>query len=159
MNNDIIIDAVDNAALEYASNCNNRLPFDSTVKDPFIEAFIEGAKFVLGKLNAVFIEKELLNPVSINGYAEVVGPYYHVYRFNENLEKEEIFVETSGGIKEAARRAEHELDVEKLAIAYKENPNSFKSTIEPPEYVLDDEDAKEITDFINAKLAKHGQKL
>lgn len=31
--------------------------------------------------------------------------------------------------------------------------------MDPPEYVLDDEDAKEITDFINAKLAKHGQKL
>lgn len=36
MNNDIIRDAVDNAALEYASNGNNRLPFDSTGKDPFM---------------------------------------------------------------------------------------------------------------------------
>lgn len=70
----------------------------------------------------VVIEKELCHPV--NG--EIVGPYYHVVRYTDDGERE-VLKTFDGDIKEAARYAEHEIDVEVLAVAYKENPDSFSS--------------------------------
>lgn len=102
----------------------------------------------------ILIEKELLNPV--NG--EVVGPYFHVYTMNENGDKTEIFVEKSGSIEKAARRAEHELDFSTLAVAYAENPNSFSSCVSAsplksePEIKLTAEEEKQLYEIIeNAK--------
>ena len=155
-------------AYDYAEYPYKSLPFDSTGKAPIVDAFIIGAKYLLKKLNAVFIEKELLDPVSVNGYAETVGPYYHVYKINDNLEKEELFIEKSGDIKEAARYAERNLDFDALAVAYKENPESFRSVSVPCNTIpvskephngysfnLTKEDLEEITNFINEKLKKN----
>ena len=102
----------------------------------------------------VFIEKELLNPV--NG--EIVGPYFHVYTIDKEGNKTEIFVEKSGSIEKAARRAEHELDFNTLAVAYAENPNSFSSCVSAsplrsePEIILTAEEEKQLSEIIeNAK--------
>ena len=171
---DITKVAYDYAESEYPYKS---LSFDSTGKAPIVDAFIIGAKYLLKKLNAVFIEKELLDPVSVNGYAETVGPYYHVYKINDNLEKEELFVEKSGDIKEAARYAERKLDFDVLSVSYKENPYSFSSVSMPCNAIsentesnnghsfkltnsysfnLTKEDLEEITNFINEKLKKNG---
>ena len=100
----------------------------------------------------VFIEKELLDPV--NG--EVVGPYFHVYRIDENGNKVELYVEKSGNIKAAVREAERQMDLSLLAVSYKENPDSFKSyaAFEPskPIIELSTEEIKQIQEIIeNAK--------
>ena len=102
----------------------------------------------------IFIEKEIFNPV--NG--EIVGPYYHVYRVDENNNKEELFVEKSGSIIAAVREAERQLDLDMLAVAYHENPKSFSSySMEPsssfkPDFFLTEEDIKQIENIIeNAK--------
>lgn len=76
----------------------------------------------------ILIEKELGHPVTVNGYAEVIGPFYHIYTIEEDGTR--TFVETvNGDIKEAARIAERKLDFNALEIAYKENPNAFKSCL------------------------------
>lgn len=75
----------------------------------------------------VRIKKELCNPVSVNGYAEVPGPLYHIYKVNDSGEEE--FVESViGDIKEAARLAERLIDFNALEVAYKEKgPDAFSS--------------------------------
>lgn len=82
----------------------------------------------------VLIEKELTNPVYVDGIAQVLGPHYHIYSVDENGNK--TFVKTiDQDIKEAAREAERMLDLNVLEVAYKEKgPDSFKSSIDlPPE--------------------------
>lgn len=77
---------------------------------------------------AILIEKELGRTDVVNGYAELVGPFYHLYKVDGNGEK--TFIETvTGNIEDAARKAERIIDVDVLMVAYKENPNSFKSVI------------------------------
>lgn len=116
------------------------------------EAFLEGGKWVLSKLkNCVFIEKELLSPV--NG--ETVGPYFHVYTLTEDGEKVERFVEKSGDIKAAVREAERQMDLNLLAVAYKKNPDSFRSTIEPePIYTLSEKDMQDIQTIVNNAIER-----
>lgn len=78
----------------------------------------------------VIIEKELTNPVYVDGIAQVLGPHYHIYSVDEEGNK--TFVKTiDQDIKEAAREAERLLDIDTLEVAYKKNPDSFKSTTEP----------------------------
>ena len=62
----------------------------------------------------VTIEKELCDPKD----GEVVGPYYHLVVDGKT-------VKTFEEIGEAARYAERKLDVNKLEVAYRENPNCF----------------------------------
>lgn len=84
----------------------------------------------------VLIEKELTNPVMVDGIAEVLGPHYHIYRVDEDGNK--TFVKTvDKDIKEAAREAERMLDFNVLEVAYKEKgPGSFKSSISLPPNLL-----------------------
>lgn len=73
------------------------------------------------------IEKELTNPVYVDGIAQVLGPHYHIYIVDEEGNK--TFVKTiDQDIKEAAREAERLLDIDVLEVAYKKNPDGFKST-------------------------------
>lgn len=73
------------------------------------------------------IEKELINPVIVDGVAQLLGPNYHIYGVDESGNK--TFVKTvDKDIREAAREAERLLDIDVLEVAYKENPDSFKST-------------------------------
>ena len=82
------------------------------------------------------IEKELCNPVSVNGYAEVPGPLYHIYKVHDDGTKE--FVKTvEKDIKEAAREAQRVIDIDVLEVAYKENPNAFSSVAPPPNIRLE----------------------
>lgn len=82
------------------------------------------------------IEKELCNPVSVNGYAEVPGPLYHIYKVHDDGTKE--FVKTvEKDIKEAAREAQRIIDIDVLEVAYKENPNAFSSVVPPPNIRLE----------------------
>ena len=84
----------------------------------------------------VRIEKELCSPVSVNGYAEVPGPLYRIYKVDEDGNKE--FVKTiEKDIEKAAREAQRMLDIDVLEVAYKKNPNAFKSTLPPPTVWLD----------------------
>ena len=78
------------------------------------------------------IEKELCNPVSVNGYCEVPGPLYHIYKVDENGKK--TFVKTvEKDIKEAAREAQRLIDIDVLEGAYKEKgPDAFSSVAPPP---------------------------
>lgn len=73
------------------------------------------------------IEKELCNPVSVNGYCEVPGPLYHIYKVDEDGKK--TFVKTvEKDIKEAAREAQRVIDIDVLEVAYKEKgPDAFSS--------------------------------
>lgn len=75
----------------------------------------------------VRIEKELCDPVSVNGYCEVPGPLYHIYKVDEDGNKE--FVKTiEKDIREAAREAQRILDINLLEVAYKEKgPDAFSS--------------------------------
>ncbi len=84
----------------------------------------------------VIIEKELTNPVMVDGIAEVLGPHYHIYSVDEDGNK--TFVKTvDKDIKEAAREAERMLDLNVLEVAYKEKgPDSFKSSISLPPSLL-----------------------
>ena len=101
----------------------------------------------------VFVEKELLHPV--NG--EVAGPYFHVFRLDENGNKVELFVEKSGDIKAAVREAERQMDLALLAISYKENPDSFKSygSIDKDRHIIEllsEEEIAQVSEIIeNAK--------
>lgn len=84
------------------------------------------------------IEKELCSPKSgEDGYAEIVGPLYYVYAVDEETGEKELLETFDGDIKEAARYAERQLDVNKLEVAYKENPDCFKSysNFIPPENI------------------------
>ena len=82
------------------------------------------------------IEKELCNPVSVNGYCEVPGPLYHIYKVHDDGTKE--FVKTvEKDIKEAAREAQRVIDIDVLEVAYKEHgPEAFSSVAPPPNVVL-----------------------
>lgn len=78
------------------------------------------------------IEKELINPVIVDGVAQLLGPNYHIYSVNENGNK--TFIKTvDKDIQEAAREAERLLDVDVLEVACKKNPDLFKSTFVEPE--------------------------
>ena len=78
------------------------------------------------------IEKELCNPVSVNGYCEVPGPLYHIYKVDKDGKK--TFVKTvEKDIKEAAREAQRLIDIDVLEVAYKEKgPDAFSSVIPTP---------------------------
>lgn len=83
------------------------------------------------KYARVIIEKELTNPVTIDGYAEVLGPYYHIYKVDDEGSK--TLVKTvAKDIREAAREAERMLDLNVLEVAYQEKPDSFKSSVDLP---------------------------
>jgi hypothetical protein len=73
----------------------------------------------------VIIEKELCHPQ--NG--ELVGPHYHITKVDEHTGEREFVKTIDGDIKEAARFAERELDLNVLEVAYRENPDSFKSSV------------------------------
>ena len=75
------------------------------------------------------IEKELCSPkIGKDGYAEVVGPFYYVYAVDEETGEKELLQIFDRNIEDAARFAQRQIDFNLLEIAYKENPNSFKST-------------------------------
>ena len=82
------------------------------------------------------IEKELCNPVSVNGYCEVPGPLYHIYKVDEDGKK--TFVKTvEKDIKEAAREAQRVIDIDVLEVAYKEKgPDAFSSVGVPNTFDL-----------------------
>ena len=82
----------------------------------------------------VRIEKELCDPVSVNGYCEVPGPLYHIYKVDEEGKK--TFVKTvEKDIKEAAREAQRLIDIDVLEVAYKEKgPDAFSSVAPPPAF-------------------------
>lgn len=84
------------------------------------------------------IEKELCNPVSVNGYCEVPGPLYHIYKVDEDGKK--TFVKTvEKDIKEAAREAQRLIDIDVLEVAYKEKgPDAFSSVVPIPNIKLDE---------------------
>ena len=75
------------------------------------------------------IEKELCNPVTVDGHLEVPGPLYHIYLVDDDGTK--TFVETveSGDIKEAAAIAQRKIDFNVLEVAYKKDPLSFRATL------------------------------
>lgn len=76
------------------------------------------------------IEKELCNPVSVNGYCEVPGPLYHIYKVYDDGTKE--FVKTvEKDIKEAAREAQRVIDINVLEVAYKEKGPEVFSSVGP----------------------------
>ena len=84
----------------------------------------------------ILIEKELTNPVYVDGIAQVLGPHYHIYSVDENGCK--TLVKTvDKDIREAAREAEKLLDIDVLEVAYKKNPDSFKSVMPLPESYQD----------------------
>lgn len=72
----------------------------------------------------VTIEKELSGPHD--------GPYYHVYRTDDEGNKE-LIKTIDGDIKEAARVAERAIDFEALQVAYEKSPDSFRSNIPLPD--------------------------
>ena len=82
------------------------------------------------KTPKVLIEKELRNPFAVDGIAQPDGPYYALYALGEDGSKGSPITVVKGDIKEAAREGERLLDMSALAIAYKENPNSFKSNLD-----------------------------
>ena len=75
----------------------------------------------------ILIIKELCDPV--NG--EIVGPHYHIYRVDEKTKEKEYIKTIDGDIKEAARYAERQLDINVFAIALDEYPMAFSSCISP----------------------------
>lgn len=82
------------------------------------------------------IEKELCNPVSVNGYCEVPGPLYHIYKVDEDGKK--TLLKTVEDISEAAREAERILDLNVLEVEYKEKgPDAFSSVVPIPNIKLD----------------------
>ena len=83
----------------------------------------------MGKSPKVLIEKELRNPFVVDGYAEPDGPYYAIYVPDEEGHKGSPIEVIKGDITKAVREGEKVLDLALLAIAYKENPDSFKSCI------------------------------
>ena len=85
----------------------------------------------------VRIEKELCNPVSVNGYCEVPGPLYHIYKVDEDGNK--TLLKTVEDISEAAREAERILDLNVLEVEYKEKGSDVFSSVVPiPNIKLDE---------------------
>ena len=78
-------------------------------------------------MKKIVIEKELCDPK--NG--EVVGPYYHIVQIDDEKNERTLLHTVDGNIEEAARYAERELDLEKIEIAYQENPDMFSSATVP----------------------------
>ena len=75
----------------------------------------------------VRIEKGFINSPAIDGINQVLEPTT-VYTV---LDRNKTFMKTVyKDIREAAREAERLLDFDVLEVAYKENPDSFKSTFE-----------------------------
>lgn len=72
------------------------------------------------------IEKELCQPTDA---WTIPGPYYHVCVINEDTGEKTELETFERDIKEAARYAERQMDLGALEIAYRKNPDSFKSTI------------------------------
>ena len=74
--------------------------------------------------NIVRIEKGFINSVAIDGINQVLEPttVYTVLDRNQTLVKT-VYKD----IRAAAREAERLLDIDVLEVAYKENPDSFKS--------------------------------
>lgn len=72
----------------------------------------------------VRIEKGFINSATIDGINQVLEPttVYTVLDRNQTLVKT-VYKD----IREAAREAERLLDIDVLEVAYKENPDSFKS--------------------------------
>ena len=85
------------------------------------------------------IEKELCDPVSVNGYCEVPGPLYHIYKVDEDGSK--TFVKTvERDIEKAAREAQRLIDIDILEVAYKEKgPDAFSSVGPIPNIKLNEE--------------------
>ena len=79
--------------------------------------------------NIVRIEKGFINSVMIDGINQTLEPttVYTVLDRNKTFMKTVVYKD----IREAAREAERLLDFDVLEVAYKENPDSFKSTFEP----------------------------
>lgn len=76
----------------------------------------------------VRIEKGFINSVTIDGINQVLEPTT-VYTV---LDRNKTFMKTVyKDIREAAREAERLLDIDVLEVAYKENPDSFKSALKP----------------------------
>lgn len=98
------------------------------------------------------IEKELCNPVSVNGHCEVPGPLYHIYKVEENGSK--TFVKTvEKDIKEAAREAQRLIDIDVLEVAYKEKgPDAFSSVAPPNTFDMSKVKLKVINDNTPVKL-------
>ena len=84
------------------------------------------------------IEKELCNPVMVDGHLEVPGPLYHIYLVDDDGTK--TFVETveGGDIKEAAAIAQRKIDFNVLEVAYKKDPLSFRATL-PTDWMVTNE--------------------
>ena len=81
----------------------------------------------------IVIEKELCNP--IDGYT-IPGPYYHVVGIDEETGRREVLKTFEKDIMAAARYAEREMDIDALEVAFKKNPDSFKSSVMlPPNYL------------------------
>lgn len=74
----------------------------------------------------VRIEKGFINSPAIDGINQVLEPttVYTVLDRNKTFMKTVVYKD----IREAAREAERLLDFDVLEVAYKENPDSFKST-------------------------------
>ena len=79
------------------------------------------------------IEKELCNPVTVDGHLEVPGPLYHIYLVDDDGTKTLVETVEGGDIKEAAAIAQRKIDFSVLEIAYKRDPLSFRATL-PPNY-------------------------
>ena len=78
------------------------------------------------------IEKGFINSPTIGEINQVLEPTT-VYTV---LDKNKTLIKTVyGDIREAAREAERLLDIDALEVAYKENPDSFKSAFVGPENI------------------------
>ena len=79
----------------------------------------------------VRIEKGFINSPAIDGINQVLEPttVYTVLDRNKTFMKTVVYKD----IREAAREAERLLDFDVLEVAYKENPDSFKSVTPLPE--------------------------
>lgn len=83
-------------------------------------------------MKAARIEKGFINSVTIDGINQVLEPTT-VYTV---LDRNKTLINTVyKDIGVAAREAERLLDIDVLEVAYKENPDSFKSTFVGPENI------------------------
>ena len=82
-----------------------------------------------GDAKIVRIEKGFRNSPAIDGINQVLEPttVYTVLDRNKTFMKTVVYKD----IREAAREAERLLDFDVLEVAYKENPDSFKSALKP----------------------------
>ena len=83
-------------------------------------------------MKAARIEKGFINSVTIDGINQVLEPTT-VYTVLDRNKTPINTVYTDIGA--AAREAERLLDIDVLEVAYKENPDSFKSTFVGPENI------------------------